>query len=747
MAEPVSVADQALKKLADQLECSICLDSFTDPKLLQCFHVFCKHCLEPMVLQDQHGLSLRCSNCRHSTLLPANGVSGLQPAFHVHHLFEIRDALQKVKQQQEGQKIKCEKCMKRMANGFCRDCGEFICDTCIEIHQTWKELYTHKVISLEQLKSDATKMVPPAKKTLYCSKHPEKELDLFCETDQELICQHCIVKMHRDHQYDLVGEAFPGHRDTIASHLEPVKQRLNSVNKAIQGLDAAQDQIIDQQAAIEADIQRKIRQLHEALEKRKAELIGQLDQIMRQKLKVLSIQRDELELIQTRLNSCLEFVSDSLKTGSKGEILAMEKPVVQQMKEMCTKFNTSSHTPQEQADMALAVSRELLPACQQFGQVYISKMCPEKCYATGRGLEVATVGGEHNTVTVHAIDTRDSKCAMPLPCISCELVPSSGERIKCEVKPSKSSEYKIDYQLTRRGRHELHIKVSDQHIRDSPFTVVALRKLNAPTRTIAGINFSWGVAIDKSGLIIIAEYYEHRISIYSSGKRIRSFGQEGSAPGQFKFPHGVAVDRAGNILAVDSKNHRIQYFTANGKFITSVGTKGDKPLQFSSPVGIGVSPSEKVYICDSGNNRIQILNPDLTYSSSFGRKGSSDGQFLNPWDVTFDSRGNVYIADSENHCIQVFTEDGRFQRKFGTKGGRNGELNWPASVAIDDDVVYVVEQSNHRISLFTSEGHFLRSFGSQGKRLGQFNNPYGMAVDKNGLVYISDSGNQRLQIW
>ena len=34
MAEPVSVADQALKKLADQLECSICLDSFTDPKLL-----------------------------------------------------------------------------------------------------------------------------------------------------------------------------------------------------------------------------------------------------------------------------------------------------------------------------------------------------------------------------------------------------------------------------------------------------------------------------------------------------------------------------------------------------------------------------------------------------------------------------------------------------------------------------------------------------------------------------------------
>ena len=209
MAEPVSVAE-VLKKLADQLECSICLDSFTDPKLLQCFHVFCKDCLEPLVLRDQHGLSLRCPNCRRSTLLPANGVSGLQPAFLVHHLFDIQDALQKVKQGREGQKTLCEKCKKkREANGFCRDCGKFVCEACIDVHMNWDEYSTHKVISLKQLKSDATEMVTPTKKTLYCSKHPGNKLDLFCETDQELICRDCIVKTHRDHQYDLVNEAFP----------------------------------------------------------------------------------------------------------------------------------------------------------------------------------------------------------------------------------------------------------------------------------------------------------------------------------------------------------------------------------------------------------------------------------------------------------------------------------------------------------------------------------------------------------
>ena len=71
MAESRAVAKQALKKLEDQLTCAICLDAFKDPKLLQCFHVYCKDCLQRLVVQDRQGqLSLRCPTCRQSTLLP-----------------------------------------------------------------------------------------------------------------------------------------------------------------------------------------------------------------------------------------------------------------------------------------------------------------------------------------------------------------------------------------------------------------------------------------------------------------------------------------------------------------------------------------------------------------------------------------------------------------------------------------------------------------------------------------------------
>ena len=128
-----SATEQALKKLADQLNCGICLESYTDPKLLQCLHVFCKKCLEQLTAQGRQGQSLDCPNCRQLTQIPPNGISGLQGAFHIHHLFEIQDALKKIKAPQQ---TICEKCKKRNATSYCRDCGQFICEYCNEVLYT-----------------------------------------------------------------------------------------------------------------------------------------------------------------------------------------------------------------------------------------------------------------------------------------------------------------------------------------------------------------------------------------------------------------------------------------------------------------------------------------------------------------------------------------------------------------------------------------------------------------------------------
>ena len=243
MALPSKDTEEALKKVTAHLECSICLDTYTHPKLLPCFHAFCQKCLEGLVAQVRDGHTLCCPNCRQIALLPPTGVSGLQTAFHIIHLFEIHAALTKVK---EPQNMQCEKCKKSTATSYCRDCGNFVCDKCTELHQIWEEFADHQIASLSDIQRDAANLVPPSKKVTYCQKHPVNILKIYCETCGELICNDCIIRLHQGHTYDLVTDIFPRYKEEIASSLQPMKLWLATVDKAIQTLDTRANEIDDQ---------------------------------------------------------------------------------------------------------------------------------------------------------------------------------------------------------------------------------------------------------------------------------------------------------------------------------------------------------------------------------------------------------------------------------------------------------------------------------------------------------------------
>ena len=742
MAElPSSSSQQALQKLNEQLTCAICLEPYTNSKLLQCFHVFCENCLKPLARQTPQGQVVECPICRQPTSLPQNGVAGLQGAFLIHHLFDIQDILKKVS---SPAKSKCDKCEKREPSCYCRTCG-FICEKCEDVHSEWKEFSSHEIISLDQLTGDITNLMTSAK-VVQCSNHPDKQLDLFCETCEEMICRDCIIQVHRNHQYDLVRDAFPKHKDVIVASLQPVEQQLASVNKALEGLDTRCGQITNQRQTIETDIKRNVRQIHEALEARQEELITQLDQMTRLKMKSLAAQRNQLELVATRLKSCRDFVQESLRTGSQGEILDMKKPFVQQVKEMTAEFKPETLVPDEQADLKFASSQtELTRAFQKFGKVYSHPACPEKCRAEGSGLQVAMVG-EAPTATVYVVDQEERKCQRPVK-VSCELVSSDGSsRVEGEVESIRNHKYQISYRPERRGRHQLHIRVEDTHISGSPFTTAVIA--TTPTNIITDFSWPWGVVVNERGQIVVVSEYGHCVSIFSSsGEKVRSFGSEGSDPGQLSYPHGVALTATGDILVCDCWNHRIQLFSPEGESLKCVGARGNGHLQFQYPDSIAVHPhSNKIYV--SEYSRVQILNADLTFSSTFGSLGSGNGQFTNPRGICCDSTGNVYVADSSNDRVQVFTAGGEYIRQFGKKGGGEGELDQPVGIAIDSsDIVYVSELGNHRISLFTRDGHFLRSFGTQGKGPGQFKAPTQIAIDKDGKIYISDRDNNRVQVF
>ena len=662
----------------------------------------------------------------------------------MHHLFDIQDTLKKVSAPAKAQ---CNKCKKQESTCYCRTCS-FICEKCKYVHSEWEEFSSHEVISLDQLTGDVTNLVTPVKAVLQCSMHPDKQLDLFCETCEEMICLHCIVRIHRDHQYDLATDAFPKHKDVIVASLQPVEQQLASVNKALEGVDNECGLITHKRQSIETDIKRNIRQVHDVLETRQEELITQLEQMTQQKMKTLAAQRDQLELVATRLKSCRNFVQESLTTGSQGEILASKKSVVEQVKEITANFRAEPLRPQDKANMLFThCQKELTQACQQFGKVVSCSACPEKCHAEGKGLDIAVLG-ETATATVDLMDQDGRECTHS-EYVNCVLVSRDGSsQVNGEVKKVGASKYEISYQSQRSGQHQLHIQVEGMNIARSPFTISAYS--TTPTNTIAGVSDPGGVAVNGKGQIVVTNSNDGSVSIFNAnGGKVKSFGVSGSGPGQMSNPIGVAFTVTGDILVSDRSNHRIQLFSPEGKTVKCVGSRGSGRLQFQYPFYIAVHPrSNMVYVTEYGKHRVQILNADLTFSSIFGSKGSGNTQFNCPCGICFDSTGNVYVADRDNHRVQVFTARGEYVRQFRKKGVSGGELDQPVGIAVDSsDIVYVSEAANRHISLFTQDGRFLRSFSTQEKGPGQFNGPTDIAIDKDGKIYITDKDNGRIQVF
>ena len=683
------MAEEALKKLEEQLNCSICLDTYTDPKLLQCFHVYCRQCLVPLVDRDQQGqLGLSCPTCRQVTPIPDRGVAGLQSAFLINDLLGIKESLQKVE------------------NPAATPAGA----------------------------AKEPEIVKPSVR--FCFEHREEELRLYCETCGELVCVQCIMKdgRHHDHDCAVLKKAFDSYKEEIMSSLEPMEKQVTTIEKALAQLDARCGDISNQQVVTEDNIHITFGRLQEALNVRETELIGRLHELTQEKLKGLAAQRDQIETALAQLHSCLHFMRESLRPGNEGDVLMMKANTVRQVKELTTPLQTDFLEPNIKSDVVFSALADMTAVCQNYGQVF-SPGSPDlsKCHIVGKGAEVAVVG-EKSTAILQAINFEGKPCEEPIKSLECELVSEiTGTRASCSVERRGQSQYEISYQPTIKGRHQLHIKVQGQHIRGSPLSLTGkslVEKLGNPIQTIDGVNGAYGIGFNCRGEVVVAERFGHRISVFSpSGKKLGSFGKRGSGQGEFNDPCGLAVDGEGNVLVADRGNHRIQKFTVEGQFLAAVGTEGNGSLQFSYPTGVAYNIKNRmVYVVDWGNCRVQVLNSDLTFSSTFGKAGSGKGQLgerrNGPCCIACDNTGKVYVADRGNHRIQVFTAEGTFLEMFG-----RGQLDRPNYVAVSNSVsVYVT--SWRCVSVFTPHGHLLCSSGNYGSI------PRGVAVDNNGVVYV-----------
>ena len=701
-------SSEPLKKLKEQLTCTICLEQFTNPKILPCFHSFCLHCPEGVAPELVEGnLCLPCPTCRSPCPNPDKGLASLPPSFVINNLSEVYDLMKKVSGDQQ---TSCDNCDKTNANRYCKQCGKFFCTRCLDLHDQWKPHAGHQTLSLEEVANTAYQL-PYAKPeaTDNCTDH-NKPLEIFCETCEELICHNCTVKKHKDHDYDVVSDTYKKHRGILEkSSIQPLNKENDRLTQDKTSLINRKKEITQQGEMTKENIHHTIDQLKKLLDETERKLTGEVDVAVQHKVIVLDHQIKEVETALGEVRECRDHVEQSLNVGTPQQVLSTKSQMMSRTESIINNVKNTRFQPLEQADIELVKSNKINEIHKSIGKVEYTSLASSKVSALFHPLPLT---GRESTIT---ISFDGSPVPVPPSLISCSLTPPDNiQPIQCSVKESRQSgQCNVVFTPVTRGLHQLHVhvRVHDIEISGSPMSIpisVPPEKRGAPLKTVSGLRGPTGLSVTDDGLVIVSERDGHCISILDKeGKKIKSFGSNGTGRGQLNNPEGVAISSKGNILVADSYNHRIQEFTMDGKCISCVGTNGNCPQQFEYPQGIAVNRTTgQVVVAESDNNRVQVLNSNLIFSHMFGSRGSGQGHFDCPTDVAVDNEGFVYVADRVNHRIQKFTIEGQFVCSFGTKGYQPGQLYYPAGITVDDnDLVYVSDGSDY-ISVYMPNGEY-----------------------------------------
>ncbi|WP_228856450.1 6-bladed beta-propeller [Desulfomarina profundi] len=91
-------------------------------------------------------------------------------------------------------------------------------------------------------------------------------------------------------------------------------------------------------------------------------------------------------------------------------------------------------------------------------------------------------------------------------------------------------------------------------------------------------------------------------------------------------------------------------------FVRSWGQQGSAQGQFNNPIGIAIAGRE-IFISDTGNNRIQVFDLDGKFLRMFGGQGNGPGELDRPMHLDIHA-GKLYVAEYLNDRIQVFSLDG-----------------------------------------------------------------------------------------
>ena len=672
-----------LDNLHDEVSCSVCMCTFTDPKQLPCLHSFCLHCLNRIQrTSGRHG-EITCPECRKVFRISGSGNPSEFPTnFRINSLLDVL-AIKEC----STDSVKCGNCDKRSTQSlYCFQCSSFWCVECISGHNIIRANKQHRTLALKDFQDQDIKEV--LKRPAFCQKknHKKKELEFFCKVCKVAICNACALTDHEGHAKMILEKATNEKKVQLESGIKTLKQKEQEKINEVDKIDQKSIEVQLQVADVKSQVQTSVDKMIAIIEAKKQDIFHAVDNQAKESLEFLALKKGEVENQVKIIASAIEQTETLLKRSSGAEILG---------------FNETFDTILQEHDTQANFDTERIPRFTFTESVKLINMLNTE----GIG-NVKTVFRETRAQQSRAEGKESSKTFAGV-----------------EAKSVRDSPF--DVQVQTRGFRP----------------VLSFGKKG---KFVGMLSKPFGVAVNDQDEIAVTEYCKNRVSVFSSdGTHLRSFGRKGRNNGEINYPEGIAFDRNGNIIVADYWNHRVQVFSRNGKFLSKFGERGCLDHQLNNPEGLSISDNGNIIVADSGNKLIKIFSPSGEYLRKFGGAGSlvdpyhciQQGQYLivSDW-----GDHSIKMFDLEGKFIFKFgkqgNKDGEFNRPRYLSVNKEGFL-------------MVCDAGNHRVQVFELSGKFVTKFGSKGRKTGQFECPTSTANLSDGRIVVCDCGKNRIQVF
>ena len=723
-----------LKNLQEQVTCSICLDTYKEPKIISCLHTFCCNCLKRHALTSQRNGKYRCPECKAPIDLPKdNCFDSLQTSFFHNSLLGVLA----VRQIGDGRSITCSQCRKNNTQmHYCFDCGRFMCPDCLNAHEVLKASFEgHKVISVKEFKAEDYEAL--LRRQPFCSQqfHEKEIMRFFCIPCQSCVCHICIATDHRNHEIVVLDKAAHDESQNIIAGAESIKEKIKELNANIRQLEETTSAMESNVMKAKSEVMEAAEQMITQIRAHEREVLTSIETTRAKRLEQISSAKQNIFSLLKQLNQAVDFADNIVKRSSSTDIIQNKGTLKQRFEELRGIYHeVPKHRKIVHVKFAAASTAGL-----KLGSVEMTEKADVK-KSTLQGIDQTLRAGAEADFLLCPKTSSGEICDLESNQIEF-LVEPADDVSMTSVKENDEGTFQLKLTPKVPGDYSLEVKINGEKLSFCPVTVL-VKECELVVDGELDLNISpgdeiqgpLGIALNAEGTIAVSDFHGHSVYVFDSkGTFLRKIGPFGK-PGDVVFVNDE------EILVSDHGDHRIyQYDTRTGLFIKKFGKPGKGKGELNCPIGISMDDKGQTVVCDYNNNRMQVLAKDGENVFTFG--GIGQEKLLAPFSCV-SHKNRFFVSDSSHYCIKVFNQTGQFLYKFGSKGTENGQFVRPSGLHIDrHDCLLVCDQGSGRFQKFSLEGRFIGKCTTPG-----LENLNGVAEMSDGRILVTSTKSKKVYI-